>query len=116
MEETFQARLTDLQAARQYKFLQTASAACGAPRRLIGRHTRDKVVGVEEGIPNFIAPCGYIPTTGTANEHGMSLTAAWTDNLQVPSRPNEFHQLTKNRSNVATFDQRWRFPSKFLRR
>jgi len=91
MEEAFQARLTDLQAARQYKFLQTATAAGGAPRSLIGRQTRDKVVGVEEGIPDLIAPCGYIPTTGTANEHGMSLTAAWTQNLQVPSRSSEFH-------------------------
>ena len=82
-----------------------ASAACGAPRSLIGRQTRGKVVGVEKGIPDFIAPCGYMATTGTGNEHGMSLTTAWKQSFQVPSRSNEFHQLTKNQSNVADFDQ-----------
>src|SRR5262245_12791911 len=91
MEETFQTRITDLPAAGQYKFLQAASTAGRAPRGFIPRQTCEKVIGVEECIPELITPCGYVPTAGTANEHGMALTAAWTQNLQVPSRWNDFH-------------------------
>jgi hypothetical protein len=100
VEKTFQTGPANLQAAGQYKFVQSRGAASGASR-VSGRQTGDKVAGVEKGTPELIAPRGHIPTTGTANKHGMALPAAWTQNLQVPSRSNERGNVGKLSSVMA---------------
>ena len=100
MEKTFQTGLANLQAAGQHKFVQTRGAA-GRTSRVTGRQTGDKVAGVEKGTPSSSHHAATYPQQGQLISTGWPLPAAWTQNLQIPSRSNELHQLTKSRGNVG---------------